>query len=285
MGDPAASDTPSGAAHALVELDGVWRTMDAVDPIHAVADVSLRIEHGEWWSITGASGSGKSTLLNLIGCLDRPTAGEYRFDGIDVASLTDAQRAGLRAHRLGFVFQAFHLLSTRTATENVALADLYRRGPRQDRRDRAREALHRVGLGSRLDATVTTLSGGERQRVAIARALLGRPELLLCDEPTGNLDSATTGEVLDLLEELHGDGQSLLVVTHEADVARRSGAVAEMRDGALAEKDNRDGALAEISSRDGALAEISSRDGALAEKSNRDGALAESARPDTGRAR
>lgn len=218
--------------------------MDAVDPIHAVADVSLRIERGEWWSITGASGSGKSTLLNLIGCLDRPTAGEYRFDGVDVAGLSDAHRAGLRAYRLGFVFQAFHLLSTRTATENVEVADLYRRGSRSDRRDRAREALNRVGLGARLDATVTTLSGGERQRVAIARALLGRPDLLLCDEPTGNLDSSTTSEVLDLLEELHDDGQSLLVVTHEADVARRSGTVAEMRDGALAEVRGSDGALA-----------------------------------------
>ncbi|MCB1026286.1 MAG: ATP-binding cassette domain-containing protein, partial [Microthrixaceae bacterium] len=158
-------------------------------------------------------------------------------------------------------------------------------GRQRDTRERAAAALARVGLADRLSHRPTELSGRQRQRVAIARALLGRPELLLCDEPTGNLDSATTGEVLDLLEELHGDGQSLLVVTHEADVARRSGAVAEMRDGALAEKDNRDGALAEISSRDGALAEISSRDGALAEKSNRDGALAESARPDTGRAR
>lgn len=222
-----------GASTALVELDGVWRTMDGEEPIHAVADVSLRIERGEWWSITGASGSGKSTLLNLIGCLDRPTQGAYRFDGVDVASLSDARRAGLRAYRLGFVFQSFHLLSTRTATENVMVADLYRRGQRKDRRARAREALDRVGLGARLDASVTRLSGGERQRVAIARALLGRPELLLCDEPTGNLDSSTTAEVMDLLEELHADGQTLLVVTHEADVARRSGTVAVMRDGAL----------------------------------------------------
>lgn len=207
--------------------------MDGEEPIHAVADVTLRIEHGEWWSITGASGSGKSTLLNLIGCLDRPTAGSYRFDGVDVASLSDARRAGLRAYRLGFVFQGFHLMSTRTATENVMVADLYRRGPRRDRRARAREALERVGLGARLDASVTKLSGGERQRVAIARALLGRPDLLLCDEPTGNLDSTTTAEVMDLLEELHADGQALLVVTHETDVARRSGTVAVMRDGAL----------------------------------------------------
>ncbi len=208
------------------------------EPINAVADVSLRIERGEWWSITGASGSGKSTLLNLIGCLDRPTQGSYRFDGVDVASLSDARRAGLRAYRLGFVFQSFHLLSTRTATENVMVADLYRRGRRRDRRARAREALDRVGLGARLDASVTKLSGGERQRVAIARALLGRPELLLCDEPTGNLDSATTAGVMDLLEELHADGQTLLVVTHEADVARRSGTLAVMRDGALSVDDH-----------------------------------------------
>ena len=226
-----------GASTALVELDGVWRTMAGEEPIHAVADVSLRIERGEWWSITGASGSGKSTLLNLIGCLDRPTQGSYRFDGVDVASLSDARRAGLRAYRLGFVFQSFHLLSTRTATENVMVADLYRRGRRRDRRARAREALDRVGLGARLDASVTKLSGGERQRVAIARALLGRPELLLCDEPTGNLDSATTAGVMDLLEELHADGQTLLVVTHEADVARRSGTIAVMRDGALSVSD------------------------------------------------
>ena len=221
------------ASPALVELAGVWATMGGEEPIHAVADVSLRIERGEWWSITGASGSGKSTLLNLIGCLDRPTQGSYRFDGVDVASLSDARRAGLRAYRLGFVFQSFHLLSTRTATENVMVADLYRRGPRRDRRARAHEALVRVGLGARLDSSVTRLSGGERQRVAIARALLGRPELLLCDEPTGNLDSSTTAEVMDLLEELHADGQTLLVVSHEADVARRSDTVAVMRDGAL----------------------------------------------------
>lgn len=229
--DARALDEPANPV--LVQLDGVWRTMEGTEPIHAVANVTLRIERGEWWSITGASGSGKSTLLNLIGCLDRPTQGEYRFDGTDVASLSDAQRAGLRARHLGFVFQAFHLLSTRTATENVMVADLYRRGPRSDRRERAREALVRVGLGSRLDASVTRLSGGERQRVAIARALLGRPDLLLCDEPTGNLDSTTTGEVLDLLEELHADGQTLLVVTHEADVARRGGTTAAMSDGAL----------------------------------------------------
>jgi putative ABC transport system ATP-binding protein len=230
MGSEAAADAQTAP---LVDLDGVWRTMEGDPPIHAVADVSLRIERGEWWSVTGASGSGKSTLLNLIGCLDRPTEGTYRFDGMDVAELDDARRAGLRAHRLGFVFQGFHLMSTRSATDNVAVADLYRRGDRRDRRERAREALRRVGLGDRLDADVTKLSGGERQRVAIARALLGRPDLLLCDEPTGNLDSGTTAEVLDLLDQLHADGQTLLVVTHEADVARRAGASAEMTDGAL----------------------------------------------------
>lgn len=136
--DERALDEPANPV--LVQLDGVWRTMEGTEPIHAVANVTLRIERGEWWSITGASGSGKSTLLNLIGCLDRPTQGEYRFDGTDVASLSDAQRAGLRARHLGFVFQAFHLLSTRTATENVMVADLYRRGPRSDRRERARGA-------------------------------------------------------------------------------------------------------------------------------------------------
>jgi putative ABC transport system ATP-binding protein len=200
--------------------------------------VHLRIEPHECVAIVGPSGSGKSTLLNVIGCLDRPTSGTYRFEGVDVAGLDDSQRASLRGTRIGFVFQAFHLLAHRTVVENVMLAELYRRPARAERasrRERALQTLDRVGLAHRADYLPSKLSGGERQRVAIARALMGRPRLLLCDEPTGNLDSVNTAGVLELIDELRAEGLTVLIITHDAAVAAHGGRTVRMIDGQLFE--------------------------------------------------
>jgi len=203
----------------MVELAAIGRYYGTVAPIVALRGVDLLIRHGESVAIVGASGSGKTTLLNIIGCLDRPTSGTYRLDGVDVAQLSDSRRAGLRGHDIGFVFQSFHLLAYRTVLENVMLAEVYARRRRAGRPDRAGAALAAVGLEGRDDFVPTRLSGGERQRVAIARALANRPRLLLCDEPTGNLDSVTTTGILDLLSELHQGGLTILMITHDPGVA------------------------------------------------------------------
>lgn len=199
--------------------------------VHALNGVNLTVRRGESLAIVGPSGSGKSTLMNIIGLLDRPDSGTYHLDGIDVGTLTDNERARVRSTKIGFVFQAFHLMSHRTAVENVMLREAYQSRPREGRRERAVDVLERVGLGHRIDYLPSKLSGGERQRVAIARALLGDPALLLCDEPTGNLDSENTSSVLDLFDDLVRSGITLVVVTHEHDVADRMGAQAHMIDG------------------------------------------------------
>jgi putative ABC transport system ATP-binding protein len=217
----------------VLELRGVGRTFPGPPGVVALRDVDLVVPRGDYVAVAGPSGSGKSTLLNLLGCLDRPTSGTYRLDGIDVAGLGDAQRTALRGRRIGFVFQSFHLLSHRTALENVALAGVYQRVPRSVRRERAVAVLGRVGLAHRLAALPPVLSGGERQRVAVARALVAEPSLLLCDEPTGNLDSANTAAVLDLFDELHADGLTLVVITHDEAVATRARRRVRMADGAL----------------------------------------------------
>lgn len=206
----------------VVELDGVVRTFAGPPPVHVLKAVDLRVDAGEYVSIVGPSGSGKSTLLNILGLLDRPTAGEYRLDGTDTARLDDGERTALRGQRIGFVFQSFHLLPHRTTVENVALAELYQPVPSAGRNKRAIEALRRVGLGHRLTASPSTLSGGERQRVAVARALVGSPSLLLADEPTGNLDSVTSRSILDLFDGLHDQGITLMVITHDDEVAERA---------------------------------------------------------------
>jgi putative ABC transport system ATP-binding protein len=220
----------------VVRLDGVGRTFSGPPPVEALHPASLVIERGDYLSIVGPSGSGKSTLLHLLGLLDRPTAGRYELDGVDTTGMSDRHRTALRGQRIGFVFQSFHLLGHRTVVENVLLAMLYNRTPAKDRDDRAVAALERVGLGHRLDATPTTLSGGERQRVAIARALVARPSLLLADEPTGNLDSRTSASVLDLFDELHADGLTLVVITHDADVSERARRRVRITDGILREE-------------------------------------------------
>jgi ABC-type lipoprotein export system ATPase subunit len=225
------------AGVAVVELTGIGKRFPGDPPVDAVAGVDLVVDEGDWLAIVGPSGSGKSTLLHIIGCLDEHTSGSYRFDGIEVSELTDRQRAGLRCRGIGFVFQSFHLLGQRSVTENVMIADIYPRAPRQGRRARALAALDLVELAHRADFLPTRLSGGERQRVAIARALTGAPRLLLCDEPTGNLDSAATANVLGVFQQLNDRGMTIVMITHEPDVAARAGRRARLSDGALVEAD------------------------------------------------
>jgi macrolide transport system ATP-binding/permease protein len=226
--------TPQSDNHTYVlELNKVSRQFGTEPAVHALVDVDLWLEPGEWLAITGPSGAGKSTLLHIIGCLDRPSRGNYFLDGIDTATLSDQQRAGLRSRRIGFVFQSFHLLPHRSVLENVMLAEVYRKQSQRGRRDRALAAIERVGLSHRVDFLPTKLSGGERQRVAIARALVGSPSLLLCDEPTGNLDSKSSADLLDLFEKLNQQGLTLIIVTHDEKVANRASRRVHIIDGSL----------------------------------------------------
>ncbi|WP_084714614.1 ABC transporter ATP-binding protein [Streptacidiphilus rugosus] len=220
-------------ADAVLELRGVSRTYPGQQPVHALHPLDLTVHRGDFLAVLGPSGSGKSTLLNLLGLLDRPTSGILKLAGHDVARLSERDRAALRGRRIGFVFQAFHLLPYRSAAENVALAQVYLHTRPAERRQRASDALCRVGLGHRLTAMPTTLSGGERQRVAIARALINTPDLVLCDEPTGNLDSRTAESVMDLLDELNRSGVTLVVITHDPQVASRAHRSIRLRDGRL----------------------------------------------------
>lgn len=227
----------------VVQLDGAGRTFEGPPPVEALKPTDLVIHKGEYIAIVGPSGSGKSTMLHMLGLLDTPTSGSYYLDGIDTGSLSEKQRAGVRSARIGFVFQAFHLLSHRTTVENVMLAEVYRPGSGAQRRERAEKALHQVGLGHRFDAFPTTLSGGERQRVAVARALAGEPSLLLADEPTGNLDTETGEQILGLFEELHQRGLTLAVITHDLEVAERAQRQVRIRDGVVSNVRNATGAV------------------------------------------
>jgi putative ABC transport system ATP-binding protein len=220
----------------VIELVDVSREFPADPPVQALAGVHLRIGYGDYVAIVGPSGSGKSTLLHTLGLLDRPTSGRYLLEGVETTTLPDGRRTALRGARIGFVFQSFHLLPHRSAEENVMLAELYRGTDRAQRRRRARQALDRVGMTHRAQFRPGRLSGGERQRVAIARALLGEPALLLCDEPTGNLDSRNTDSVLDLFDALRADGVTLVVITHEEAVSRRAARVVRIGDGILTEE-------------------------------------------------
>ncbi len=228
------SEDSSGkqASPAIIHLQGLSKIYGAGDlEVRALDRVSLRIEAGEYCSIMGASGSGKSTMMNLIGCLDRPTDGKYFLDGENVALLSDRTLALIRNRKIGFVFQQFHLLPQISALENVMLPMVYANVPLPERKARAKVALEKVGLGNRVYSKPTELSGGQQQRVAIARAIVNNPVLLLADEPTGALDTKTTQEILDIFTELNQQGITVVMVTHEPEVARVTQRVVWFRDG------------------------------------------------------
>ncbi|WP_425342487.1 ABC transporter ATP-binding protein [Leucobacter exalbidus] len=203
--------------------------------VNALRGVDLRVDQGDYVAIVGPSGSGKSTILNMFGLLDRPSSGKLTFRGLPTENLSEDDRAALRGEHIGFVFQAFHLLPQRTVLENVMLATTYAPIPKDEREGRAREALERVGLGHRINFTPTTLSGGERQRVAVARSVCTSPSLLLADEPTGNLDRQSSNGVMELFEELHNDGLTIMIITHDDAVARRAQRRIRIHDGSLEE--------------------------------------------------
>ena len=221
-------------SQAVAELSGVSKVYGQGDlEVRALDQLDLTVRSGDYLAVMGASGSGKSTAMNILGCLDRPTGGRYRLNGIAVEQLNDDELADLRNQSLGFVFQQFHLLPHASAMENVMLPMVYAGIPLDERKERAASALDRVGLSQRLDNRPNQLSGGQQQRVAIARAIINRPSLLLADEPTGALDSNTTAEVLELFDELHQQGITLVMVTHEDDVAARAHRIACFQDGRI----------------------------------------------------
>jgi putative ABC transport system ATP-binding protein len=232
----ATMESPAEAANpkqAVLRLDGVHKTYDLGEiQVHALRGISLEIFVGEFVAIMGASGSGKSTLMNILGCLDRPTRGHYYLDGIDVSGMTKTDLARTRNRKLGFVFQQFNLLARTSALENVELPTIYAGIPIVERERRAKEALELVGLAERQGHHPSQLSGGQQQRVAIARALVNRPAILLADEPTGNLDSRTSVEIMDIMQRLNTEkGITVIVVTHEPDIARYAKRIIEFRDG------------------------------------------------------
>ncbi len=230
-----ASGKSSNAAVPTIRLENVMKTYDLGEvQVHALRGVSLEIYPGEFVAVMGASGSGKSTLMNILGCLDRPTKGRYFLDGEDVSQFSKRELARVRSHKIGFVFQQFNLLSRTSALENVELPTIYAGVPMQERERRAREALQRVGLAERAMHFPSQLSGGQQQRVAIARALVNDPAILLADEPTGNLDSRTSVEIMDILQKLnHEHGLTVVIVTHEPDIAQYAKRALEFRDGKM----------------------------------------------------
>ena len=221
----------------MIRLDRVSRTFVVGEqPVFALVDVTERIEAGEYVSLMGPSGSGKSTLLNILGCLDRPSSGTYALDGREVQALPDAELTTIRRHDVGFVFQFFHLVPRLTAAGNVELPMVFAGVPAKEREQRVADALAAVGLTDRAHHRPEQLSGGQRQRTAIARAIIMRPRLLLADEPTGNLDSASGQQVIELLEELNAHGLTVIVVTHDPNVARRAERVVVLADGRIVER-------------------------------------------------
>lgn len=226
--------SPDSCADPVAELRDVSKVYGHGDAlVRALDHLSLTVLRGDYLAVMGASGSGKSTAMNILGCLDRPSTGSYQLNGTPVESLDDDQLADLRNRELGFVFQQFHLLPHLSALDNVILPMVYAGVPHEQRQLRARAALERVGLGQRLTNKPNQLSGGQQQRVAIARAIINQPALLLADEPTGALDSRTTAEVLDILDDLHRGGMTVVIVTHEDDVAARAEKIVHFRDGRL----------------------------------------------------
>ncbi len=230
----AGGDTATAQPRAVIELRGIHRTYRMGDQtVRALDGLDLDIGRNEYIAVIGASGSGKSTLMNLLGCLDRPSKGSYVLNGRDVAQMSENELAQVRNRDIGFIFQSFNLLPRADALHNVMQPLVYRRLPLAERRRQATAALERVGLGARMDHLPNQLSGGQRQRVAVARALVGHPAILLADEPTGNLDSATTVEIMALFDQLHGEGQTIIIVTHEPDIAAHCHRVVRLRDGRI----------------------------------------------------
>lgn len=219
----------------LVDLRDITRSFPGPPEVQALKGANLSVQAGDYLAIVGPSGSGKSTMLNILGLLDRPSVGEYHLAGVNTGLLSEDERAAVRGRGIGFVFQSFHLLPHRTVFDNVLLAMLYSGVPRDERERRARTALDRVGLSHRVDFLPETLSGGERQRVAVARAVVGSPQLLLADEPTGNLDEGTSGEVMSLFEDLNDEGLTLILITHDPAVAARARRCIRIADGRLSE--------------------------------------------------
>jgi putative ABC transport system ATP-binding protein len=236
---PTAARPTRPPGQLVIQIDGVTKLYKmGEETIHALRGVALQIRRNEYLAIMGPSGSGKSTLMNMLGCLDTPTAGHYDFNGKNVAHMVDDELADIRNREIGFVFQTFNLLPRSNALHNVELPLIYAGISRHDRLERAKQALIDVGLGERMHHRPNELSGGQRQRVAIARALVTRPSIILADEPTGNLDSKTGVEIMELFEHLYEQGNTIIVVTHEEDIARHARRIVRLRDGLIESDQN-----------------------------------------------
>lgn len=221
----------------ILELKHIYKDyMQGKMTVHILKDISLCVHRGEYLAIMGPSGSGKTTLMNLIGCLDKPTSGTYYLNGQDILACNENELSDMRLYNIGFVFQSFNLLSKQSALENVSLPLVYAGVPKKERLARAKEALARVGLSDRMDFKPTQLSGGQQQRVAIARAIVNHPTILLADEPTGALDSTSGAQVMELFQKLNDDGMTIIMITHDADIAAHANRQAIIRDGILSEK-------------------------------------------------
>ena len=233
LAEPLSTDGPTDGE--VIVTSNLWKTYEmGAQQVNALCGINLRILHNEYVAIMGPSGSGKSTLMNLIGCLDSPTQGQYWLNGHDVSALNDDELARIRNKEIGFVFQTFNLLARATALHNVELPLIYNGTPAAERIARAKEVLESVSLGARMDHKPNELSGGQRQRVAIARALVNHPSIILADEPTGNLDSKTGDEIMALFDHLHAIGNTLIIVTHEPDIAEYANRIVTLHDGAIA---------------------------------------------------
>jgi putative ABC transport system ATP-binding protein len=239
VGPPVHSGRIGARARPVIAIEDVRRTYQLTDDlaVHALDGVSLQIQAGELVAIMGSSGSGKSTLMNMIGCLDLPTSGRYLLDGVDVRDMDEDEQSDLRNRKIGFVFQAFNLVPRTSALANVELPLSYAGLPRAERRARARAALDAVGMSARVDHLPSELSGGQQQRVAVARAIVTNPSLILADEPTGNLDSRSTADVLNIFERLNAEGRTVVLITHEDDVARRARRIVRLADGRVVADD------------------------------------------------